>query len=118
MVNKKLVAENFILEQGNIHLDQYLLEKADSAQSEVIDGIKWPFKKFFIRNVDLNSISAFLHSKDQDQLVAKGDVVLGGIAMNKPGVNPDITSIESQSHKFRLFIVWLQSPMLQINHQQ
>jgi hypothetical protein len=42
----------------------------------------------------LKRVSAFLDSKDQHQLVAKGDIVMGGIAMNKPGGNPEFSSID------------------------
>jgi hypothetical protein len=94
LFGKKLVAENFLLEQGDIHLDQFLLDKKDSAQSEVFKEIKWPFKKLFIRNAELKRITAFLHSDHDDQLLAKGDIMIGGISVSKPGDSPSFTNVD------------------------
>jgi hypothetical protein len=94
LFNKKLVAENFLLEEGNIQLDQFLLEKRDSLQSIVLKRIEWPFKKLFIRNVELKRVKAFLHSDKKDQLLTTGDIMIGGISVNKPGDSPIFTSID------------------------
>jgi len=94
LFNKKLVAENFLLDGGNIQLDQFLLDKKDSAQSAVLKEIKWPFKKLFIKNVELKELETFLHSEKNDQLLAAGDIVIGGISVSKPGDRPRFTSID------------------------
>ena len=94
LFNKKLVAENFLLDGGNILLDQFLLDKKDSAQSEVFKEIEWPFKKLFIRNVELKEVKAFLHSEQNDQLLATGDIIVGGISVSKPGSRPELAGID------------------------
>src|SRR6266498_2577882 len=94
LFNKKLVADYFLLEEGNIQLDQFLLDKKDSAQAQVFKEIDWPFKKLFINNIELKKVRAFLHSEKNDQLLATGDIVIGGISVNKPGDRPEFTSID------------------------
>src|SRR5712672_1020936 len=41
LFNKQLVAADLLLENGNIRLDQFLIDKKDSAQSEVLKEIEW-----------------------------------------------------------------------------
>jgi hypothetical protein len=82
LFSKKLSVNNFILDEGNVHLDQFLLDKKDSAQAQIFTKIKWPFKKLFINNMELKSATTFLHSKQTDQLLAKGDLAIGGVMMN------------------------------------
>ncbi len=93
LFNKKLVADKFLFEEGNIRLDQFLLDKKDSAQSEVFKEINWPFKKLFIRNVELKRIMIFLHSDKDDQLLAKGDIAIGRISVDKSGGSPSFAGI-------------------------
>jgi len=94
LFNKKLVADNFQLEEGNIQSDQFLLDKKDSAQAQIFKEIKWPFKKLFINSVELKRAKLFLHTDRDDQLIAKGDVAVGRISVNKPGGDPAFSSID------------------------
>jgi hypothetical protein len=94
LFNKKLVAENFVLENGNIGLDKFLLDKRDSAQAALLKEIEWPFKKLFLRNVEFRKVKAFVHSDESDHLIATGDIAVGGISVNKPGDRPAITGID------------------------
>ena len=83
-----------MLEGGNIQLDQFLLDKKDSAQSAIFKEIEWPFKKLFIRNVELKELKTFLHSEKNDQLLATGDIIINGISVNKPGDRPEFASLD------------------------
>jgi hypothetical protein len=94
LFNKKLVAENLSLEDGVIQLDQFLLDKRDSAQLAILRKIEWPFKKGFIRNVELKNVKAFLHSDKNNQLLATGDIKIGGVSLDKPGEKPGFKSLD------------------------
>jgi hypothetical protein len=82
LFSKNLSVNNFILDEGNIQLDQFLLDKKDSAQAKIFTEIKWPFKKLFINNIELKNATTFLHSSRADQLLAKGDLAIGQVKMN------------------------------------
>lgn len=88
LFNKNLVAANLNLDGGTVQLDQFLLDKKDSAQSEVLRKIEWPFKKVSIQKLELRSTKAFLHSETNEHLVAQGDIKLTGISVDKPGAMP------------------------------
>ena len=45
LFGKKLEATELLLDNGNIQLDSFLLDKKDSAQTDVLSQIKWPLKK-------------------------------------------------------------------------
>jgi hypothetical protein len=93
LFGKKLAADRFILEDGNIHLDQFLLEKKDSAQLDVLKKMTWPFKNLFIRSIELKRTAVFLYT-DKDQLLAKGEVTFKGLSVDKPGNKPVFSSID------------------------
>src|ERR1051326_510005 len=94
LFSKKLAANDLFLDEGNIQLDSFLLGKKDSAQSEVLRQIEWPFKKLFIRNVELINASVFRHSDKEDPLLARADIRLGVVSLDKPGGNPAFKSID------------------------
>jgi hypothetical protein len=94
LFNKQFVAEKLRFEDGNIQLDQFLIDKKDSLQSKILKEIEWPFKKLFIGKVELKRVTAFLHSDQNDQLLAKGDAVLGGVSMDNPGKKPVLNTID------------------------
>lgn len=82
LFSKKLTANNFLLEEGNIQLDQFLLDKKDSAQAKISEEIKRPFKEVLINNVKLTRTTVFSHSHQTDQLLGKGDFALSHVQMN------------------------------------
>jgi hypothetical protein len=94
LINKKLVAAEFILEGGNLELDEFLLDRKDSGQSEIFKKIEWPFEKLFIGRVMLGSIKAFLRSGEKNQLIGNGDVLLNGVSIDKPGTRPSFTGVD------------------------
>jgi len=93
LFSKNLVAKALILEDGKLQLDQFLLERVDSLQLAFFQKIAWPFKKLAIRNVELKHVKAFLHSEENDQLVATGDLKLAGIRIDRQGAVPAFSGI-------------------------
>ena len=94
LLSKKLGANHLFLDEGNIQLDSFLLGKKDSAQSGVLRQIKWPLKKIFIRDVELKNARVFQHSDKDDQLLARGNIALGEVSIEKPGENPAFKAID------------------------
>lgn len=93
LFNKKLEATELLLDNGRIQLDSFLLDKKDSAQSQVFDQVNWPFKKLYIRNVESKKMQVILHSESNDRLLTKGSIALSGVSMNKPGGVPVFNNI-------------------------
>jgi hypothetical protein len=93
LFNKKLEVTQLLLDNGSIELDSFLLDKKDSAQTKVFDQANWPFKRLYIRNVELKKMQVVLHSESNDHLLTKGDIALGGVSMNKPGDVPVFNNI-------------------------
>ena len=93
LFGKKLEATELLLDNGSIQLDSFLLDKKDSAQSNVLGQVKWPFKKLYIRHVELKKMQVILHSESDDHLLTKGDIALSGVYMNKPGDIPVFNNI-------------------------
>src|SRR4051812_41698250 len=50
-------------------------------------------QKLHIRNVELKNMQAILHSESNDHLLAKGDIALSGVYMDKPGDVPVFNNI-------------------------
>lgn len=94
LFNKNLVAGDLILDGGTVQLDQFLLDKKDSAQSQVFRKLEWPFKKVYIQKVELRSTNAFLRSETNEHLVARGHITLTGISIDKPGVMPGFNAVD------------------------
>jgi hypothetical protein len=93
LFSKKLEATELLLDNGSIQLDSFLLEKKDSAQSNVLSQVKWPFKKLYIRNVELKKMQVILHSESDDHLLTKGNIALSEVYMGKPGDVPVFNNI-------------------------
>ena len=85
LLNKKLEATELLLDNGNIQLDSFLLDKKDSGQSKVLSEIKWPFKKFYVANIAVKNSRVFLHSEKSDQQLARANVAIKGVSISKPG---------------------------------
>ena len=84
LFSKELAVNTLQPEGGNIHLDQFLLDKKDSLQTNIFTAIKWPFKKLLIERLELKRTTIFLHLNRAEQLLAKGDLVIGQVKMNNP----------------------------------
>ena len=93
LFNKKLEANDVSLNEGTIHLDEFLLDKKDSAQSDVLKQINWPFKELRFRNVELRA-NVFLKTDSNDQLISQAHITLGGVSFNKSGKNPSIDAMD------------------------
>ena len=93
LLGKKLEATELLLDNGSIQLDSFLLDKKDSAQSNVLSQIKWPLKKLYIRNVELKKMQVILHSESNDHLLTKGDIAFRGVYVSKPGDIPVFNNI-------------------------
>jgi hypothetical protein len=94
LFRKKLAAGNLLLADGNLHLDSFLLDKKDSAQSKVLNEIKWPFNKLYFKNVELKNTKAFLQSGDSTQHLANADITLRNVSITKPGKKPSFDDID------------------------
>jgi hypothetical protein len=109
LFGKKLEVTELLLDNGNIRLDSFLLDKKDSAQSNVLNHVKWPFKKLHIRNVKLKKMQVILHSESNDHLLTKGDIALSGVYVSKPGDVPvfnnigvHLSDLDYASHNYRI----------------
>src|SRR6185295_8980832 len=96
LFSKKLEATDILLDNGNIQLDSFLLVKRDSAQSKTLSEIKWPFKKFYARNIELKNTEIFLHSENSDQRLVKADAGFKGVSISSPGEKPSFDDIAFQ----------------------
>lgn len=94
LFHKKLSAISLVLDDGNMHLDQLLLDKKDSLQGDIIKKMSWPFKKLDIKNVQLRKTVAFLHSSHGDQMLGRGDVNLAGLVIDTPGNKPTFSDFD------------------------
>ncbi|HEV8507150.1 MAG TPA: hypothetical protein VGQ53_17185 [Chitinophagaceae bacterium] len=94
LFSKKLEAAKLLLDDGNIELDSFLLDKKDSAQSKVFNEIKWPFNKLYFKNVELKNTRAFLHSEDSSQQLANADMIFRNVSINKPGEQPSFDEVQ------------------------
>ncbi|TMI81943.1 MAG: hypothetical protein E6H10_10535 [Bacteroidetes bacterium] len=94
LFHKKLVAKDLLLAGGSIHLSRSLLEARDSAQMEMIREMKSPFRNLAIDRIQLRQSNIFLHSARDDELLARGDVSLRGVAVDKPGTRPVFSGLD------------------------
>jgi len=94
LFSKNLKTSTILLKDGNVQLDQFLLDKKDSAQASILQEIKLPFKKLFARDLILTNITSYLHSDHDDQGLAKGDIVVGGFSVDAPGAAPVFKTID------------------------
>jgi hypothetical protein len=94
--NKKLQATDIFLDDGNIRLDSFLIEKKDSAQSNIVNEIKWPFKKFYAGTIELKNTTVSLHAGNTDQRVATANIRVDGVSIVQPGARPSFNDIAVQ----------------------
>ena len=85
---KKLEADNLLLDHGSIQLDSFLIEKKDSAQSTVFRQVRWPYKKLYIRNIEIENTRVLLHSEKSDQRLATTNIRLAGVSISEAGARP------------------------------
>ncbi len=96
LFNKKLEAADLLLDNGNIQLDSFLLDKKDSAQLNILSELKWPFKKLYVANVELKNTKVSLHSENGQQQLAKANMIFKGVSISKPGEQPSFDDIDLQ----------------------
>jgi hypothetical protein len=94
LFGRKLEVTNLLVDNGNLQLDSFLLDKKDSAQSKILNEIKWPFKKFYVGNMELKNARVLLHSENSDQQIARVNMRCKGISIGKPGEKPSIDDID------------------------
>jgi hypothetical protein len=94
LFGRNLEVTNLLLDNGNLQLDSFLLDKKDSAQSKILNEIKWPFKKFYVGNMELKNARVLLHSENSDQQIARVNMRCKGISIGKPGEKPSIDDID------------------------
>jgi hypothetical protein len=92
--NKELFANDIITENTSIQLDSFLLATKDSLQPEIMQKIKWPVERIFIRNISLRKIKLSSHNGQVDRPAGNGDISLGEVSIDKPGDSPSIGSID------------------------
>lgn len=83
--NNKLFISDLSLEKADIKLDQFLLDKKDSAQA--VGNLNIPFENILINNLKLSKVNIWLHSGLTNQLLVKGNITMHGAeihALNKP----------------------------------
>jgi hypothetical protein len=120
LFNKKLEATDLLLDNGNVQLDSFLLAKKDSAQSQVFNEIKWPFKKLYIHNVELKNAEIFLHSENEQQQIATVNTMVKDVSINKPGERPSFDAIDLHLSglNYQLPDYKIQLPELKINSKR
>jgi len=89
---KKLEAADLLLDNGSVQLDSFLIEKKDSAQSTVFSQVKWPYKKLYIRNIEIENTQVFLHSENGDQRLATANIRLAGVSISEAGGRPSFNN--------------------------
>ena len=94
LFHKKLVARDLSLTGGDIRLSRSLLDTKDSVQMQAIRGIKWPFRTLSLDRVQLKQSNIFLHSAQDDKLLARGNVSFRGVATDKPGGKPALSALD------------------------
>lgn len=95
---KQLSADWLILANGNMQIDSFLLANKDSAQEEIFDQLKSPFKTVNIRHLELKEMNAFLNSDVTSLPITKGDFAVNGIQIKnsaaKAGEHFSFTGID------------------------
>jgi len=94
LFGRKLEVTNLLLDNGNLQLDSFLLDKKDSAQSKILNEIKWPFKKLYVGNMELKNARVLLHSENSDRQIAGVNMRCKGVSISKPGKKPSIDDID------------------------
>ena len=94
LFSRKLEVTNLLLDNGNLQLDSFLLDKKDSAQSKILNEIKWPFKKLYVGNMELKNARVLLHSENSDRQIAGVNMRCKGVSISKPGKKPSIDDID------------------------
>ena len=99
---KQISADWLILANGKMHIDPFLLANKDSAQEEIFDQLKSPFKTANIRHLELKEINAFLNSDSSSLPVTRGNFALYGIQIKNTGAEADqqssFTGIDCDLH--------------------
>jgi len=115
LFHKKLVATDLVLAGGDICISQSLLEKRDSAQTEMIRQLSWPFRNLSLGRIQLRQSNFFLRAAHQDELLAQGKGSLRDVAIDKPGNTPvfsgfdiDLSDVDYPSADFRVQILRVQ----------
>lgn len=96
VLSKKLEAIDLLLDNGKVQLDSFLLEKRDSAQSTVFSHAKWPYKKLYIRHIEIKNTQLFLHSENSNQRLATGNISLAGVSISEAGAKPSFNDAALQ----------------------
>jgi hypothetical protein len=73
LFSKKFSVNRLRLEKGDILLDQFLLAKKDSAQTEIFEQIKMPFKDINIHHFELSGMKACLNTDSSNPPLVTGD---------------------------------------------
>lgn len=90
IISNQFFVNDLSLEKAEIKLDQFLLDKKDSAQA-VFDHLNVPFKKISISNLKLLKADIWLHSGLTNQLLLNGNITIQDaeiLALNKPSKTP------------------------------
>jgi len=95
LFGKKLEANAVSLGKGSVQLDEFLLEKKDSLQPEILNRVKWPFKQLNIGQIEMQS-SIFLHTDSGSHLIGRAQMALGKIYFNPSGSNHGFHDINIQ----------------------
>jgi len=86
---KQLSVDWLILANGKMLIDPFLLANKDSAQEEIFDQLKSPFKTINILHLELKEINAFLNSDSSSLPVTTGNFALYGIQIKNTGAETD-----------------------------
>ena len=92
--HKNLTVENLIVHDASIRLDKYLLDQKDSLQSTILKRIEFPFRQLSINNLQLRGVKIFLRSNNEDELLATGDIAIGGIVSGSMNERPTFATVD------------------------
>ena len=88
---KQLSVDWLILANGKMQIDPFLLVNKDSAQEEIFDQLKSPFKTANISHLELKEMNVFLKSDSTSLPITTGNLALYGIQIKN-------TSAEAGKH--------------------
>jgi len=92
--SQQLFISNVNLEKAQIKLDQYLLDKKDSAQQAILKNLRVPFKNITIKNLTLSEAAVWLGADSTDQPLLTGNISL----YDQEVFASNITSLMDSSH--------------------
>src|SRR5688572_19925526 len=99
---KQLSVDWLILANGKMQIDPFLLANKDSAQEEIFDQLKSPFKTVNICHLELKEMNAFINSDSTSLPVTTGNFALYGIQIKNTGADPgehfSFTGIDCDLH--------------------